>query len=128
MWPVKIEAPKTRSDEKRLADILQRLPAESRALLLEFAEFLAARAEPVRDDVPEPASVPRPDQESVVKAIKRLMATYHMLDRGKLLHETAHYMTQHVVHGRPAGEVIGELERMFADHYQSLKNKADRKG
>lgn len=118
----------SKNEEKRLAEILRRLPAESRTLLLEFGEFLAVRAEAVLEDVPEPTSIPRPTEESVVKAIKRLMATYHMLDRGKLLHETAHYMTQHVVHGRPAGEVIEDLEEMFSSHYRSLKEKTARKG
>jgi len=95
---------------------------------MEFAEFLASRVEPLATEVPEPAPIPRPDEESVVKAIKRLMATYHMLDRGKLLNETAHYMTQHVIHGRPAGEVIEDLEKMFSSHYRALREGAARKG
>lgn len=125
---VTIRDSKPGTQEKRLAEILRRLPAEHRILLVEFAEFLASRAGPPAEVVPEPTPIPRPDEESVVKAIKRLMATYHMLDRGKLLHETAHYMTQHVVHGRPAVEVIEELEKMFDGHYRSLKDRAGRKG
>lgn len=95
---------------------------------MEFAEFLASRAEPPAREIPAPTPIPRPDEESVVKAIKRLMATYHMLDRGKLLHETAHYMTQHVIHGRAAGEVIEDLEKMFSSHYRTLREEAARKG
>jgi 2-polyprenyl-6-hydroxyphenyl methylase / 3-demethylubiquinone-9 3-methyltransferase len=54
--------------------------------------------------------MPRPAVESVVKAIKRLMATYPMLARDKLLNDTSALMTQHVVHKRPAVEIIDELE------------------
>jgi hypothetical protein len=57
-----------------------------------------------------------------VKAIKRLMATYPMLDRDKLLHETSGHMTRHVIHGKPAAEVIDELEAMFAQHYERHRN------
>jgi hypothetical protein len=41
-----------------------------------------------------------------------------MVDREKMLHEIAALMTQHMVQGRPAPEVIDDLERLFAHHYQ----------
>jgi len=59
----------------------------------------------------------------VVKAIKRLRETYPMVDRAKILHDTSACMTKHLVHGKPAAEVIDELEALFQNHYQALKNQ-----
>ena len=105
-------------DDKRLLKLYRALPESGRASLLDFAEFLATRAEnqpaPVSDT---PLDIPRPAEESVVKAIKRLMATYPMLARDQLLHETSAQMTRHVVHKHPAAEVIDELELLFRRHY-----------
>lgn len=113
------------SDEKRLLRHFRGLAAGARSSLLDYAEFLASRAE----NQPEPVSgvplaIPRPAEESVVRAIKRLMATYPMLERGKLLHDTSAQMTRHVVHKHPAAEVIDELEAIFKQHYdQYLQGK-----
>ena len=115
--------------EKRLADIVQRLPAAQAAALLEFAEFLlmrhgtaGAEAMPsvIAAEVPAPLDIPRPTEESVVKAVKRLRVTYPMLDARKLLNETSAIMTQHVMQGREKTEVIEELEILFRSHYEKL--------
>ena len=95
--------------------------------MLAFAEFLAARSEAVKeasdgDSVKQPDLVPRPENESVVAAIKRLSASYTMLDRGDMLDETSSLMTSHVIQGRPAKEVIDDLEKMFAEHYRRYQD------
>ena len=59
----------------------------------------------------------------MVKAIKRLGATYPMLDRSKMLNETSVLMTQHIISGRDVIEVIDELEIMFRRHYEKLAEK-----
>ena len=59
-------------------------------------------------------------QESVVQAVKRLSETYPMLDKGKMLGETADLVAQHIVQGRDAAEVIDELERVFRRFYDEL--------
>ena len=117
--------------EKRLVEIVQRLPAEQAAALLEFAEFLLARHGTAgvaagempgtkTTDIPAPLDIPPPAEESVVKAVKRLRATYPMLDVRKLLNETSSLMTQHVMQGRDKVEVIEELEILFRMHYEKL--------
>ena len=115
--------------EKRLNEIIQRLPAAQAAVLLEFAEFLLIRhgdagvqsmSSVTAAEIPEPLEIPRPDEESVVKAVKRLRATYPMLDARKLLNETSSLMTQHVMQGRDKIEVIEELEILFRTHYEKL--------
>ena len=107
--------------EKRILDILGELPEAQVTALLEYAEFLAARYGGPKE-VTVPLDIQRPDKESVVKAIKRLGATYPMLDRAKMLNETSVLMTQHVIHGRDAVEVIDELEIMFRRHYEKHAN------
>lgn len=107
--------------EKRMREILGELPEAQVTALLEYAEFLAARYGGAKE-VTAPLDIPRPGNESVVKAIKRLGATYPMLDRSKMLNETSILMTQHVIHGRYAVEVIDELEILFRRHYEKHAN------
>lgn len=111
------------SEEKALLGLFRSLAPEQRRTLREFAQFLASRGESVPAGIAPPNPIPRPQQETVVKAIKRLRATYPMLDSGKLLHETSHYMSQHLMQSRSAQEVIEELEVLFARHYQKLKGE-----
>jgi len=110
-------------DERRLLRLYRALSPGRQESLFDYAEFLLARAQPELPEVPsEPLVIPRPAQESVVKAITRLRATYPMLDRAKLLHETSALMMQHLVHGKSAPEVIDELEAMFRRHFEALQS------
>ena len=111
------------ADERRLLRLFRALSETRQAGLLDYAEFLLARLMPEVEPVSQiPLEIPRPAQESVVKAIKRLRETYPMLDRAKLIHETAALMSQHLVQGRAAGEVINELEALFLSHFQSSQD------
>jgi len=105
--------------EKRLREIASTLPEEPARALLEYAEFLAVRYGGPKE-VTAPLDIPRPPKESVVKAIQRLSATYPMLDRSKMLNETSVLMTQHVIQGRDAVEVIDELEILFRRYYEKI--------
>ncbi len=110
--------------EKRLREILAGLPAAQAQALLDYAEFLAARyVAPA--ELTEPLEIPRPSQESVIKAIRRLGATYPMVDRSKMLNETSVLMTQHIIHGRDAVDVIDELEVLFRRQYERLSNQQE---
>lgn len=111
------------SDSKKLLRIFRGLNAGDQQSLLAFAEFLSSRESggvQVVREVPPPVEITRPAEESVMKAIKRLMATYPMLERGKLLNDTSMAMSKHVMHGVPAVEVIDELELVFRRHYEVL--------
>lgn len=108
------------AQERRLLRLYRTLPEPQRQGLLDYAEYLQTRAIPAAPRPPRhPLAIPRPERESVVKAIKRLRETYPMLDRARILHETSALMTQHLVHGKPATEVIDELERLFQRHYHA---------
>jgi len=111
--------------EEELLSLFGRLSDSQRETLLSFAEFLASQAsqEPAEaPPPPQPRHIPRPRQESVIAAIKRLNAAYFMLeDRAGLLNETSVLMTQHVMQGRDIGEVIDELESVFARFYEEWR-------
>ncbi len=112
--------PNPGKSEKRLLSLFKSLPEAEQRTLLQFAEFLSERAEPVPVAIPVPEPIARPEEESVVKAMKRLSATYHMVEKSKLLSETSALMAQHIMQGRPAVEVIDELEIVFEAHYKRL--------
>ena len=110
-----------KDEEEKLLALFKKLDSGQRQTLIEFAGFLAARAEnPVI--VAEPVPLTRPAGETVVRAIKRLTQTYPMLDRRKLLGETSQCVTQHALEGRPAAEIIDELEVLFARHYEKMRS------
>jgi hypothetical protein len=108
------------NEEKRLRRIFSALPESDRHSLLAFAEFLQTRA-PRASQAQEPLVIPRPAEESVIGAIKRLSATYPMLDKSAIFNETSHLVSQHVLHGREAGQVIDDLEALFERAYQAFK-------
>lgn len=124
MLPAIPQQPGGSADEKHLRKLFRAMNPQDQATLLRFAGFLAAS--PSEDtaplgEFPQPEVIERPQKESVIKAIKRLTATYPMIDRDRLLNETSSLMTAHVIHGRSAPDVIDELEVLFERHYIELK-------
>ena len=112
--------------EKRLVELYNRLPEAERKTLLDFAEFLADRAATPQPEVPrQPLDIPRPAEENVVAAMKRLRQTYPMIDHSKLLNEASGLMAAHMMQGRPAAEVIDELEAMFLLHFEKQTGQDD---
>ena len=110
-----------KKSEKQLLTLYRSLPEDVRNNLLDFAQFLADRYPPVFEAVIEPLSIPRPSEESVIAAVKRLSATYPMLNKDSMLHETSALVAQHLIQGRNATQVIDELEIIFLQRYQSLQ-------
>lgn len=112
-------------EQRQLLRWFDALGEQDRASLLAFAEFLCARetsADPSESVVAEPRPIPRPDQESVVAAIKRLSSSYFMLDTRAMLNDTATLMSAHVLQGRRAAEVIDDLEDLFLEHYRRYRS------
>ena len=112
-----------RVEDRKLLELFEQLAPEQQERLIAFAEFLS-------DDVTEPgaanrepAAIPRPENETVTMAIRRLVRTYPMLDRRKLMVEASEFMAQHALEGRPAREVIDDLEVLFVRHYQKFKDE-----
>lgn len=111
------------TEKKKLLDLFGQLDESQQEMLLAFAEFLVTRpgladeADPVR-----PRPIERPTEETLVMALRRLTQTYPMLDRRKLFNEASRFMAEHALAGRPAAEVIDELEVVFAKHYKRIIN------
>jgi len=109
--------------ENQLLDCFHQLPPEARQSLLDYARFLTQQYPASPAVASEPLDEPRPENETVIAAIKRLSRTYPMLNKDKLLHETAGLVTEHMMRGRDATEVIDELEAVFERNYQALKSE-----
>ncbi len=116
-----------RSEEEKLLELFGRLDDSQRETLIAFGEFLVTRALRGGETAPstpdQPLPIARPETETVVMAIKRLTQTYPMLDRRKLFGDTSKFMAQHALEGRPAVEVIDELEVVFSRHYRAIRNE-----
>lgn len=69
----------------------------------------------------QPTLIPRGENETIVGAIRRLSASYPMLEKSKLLHEANALMTEHIMQGRDVDAVIDELEALFAKHYEKYR-------
>lgn len=115
---------KTGKRSQRLREIAEQLPEAQAQALLEYAEFLLQR-HGVPPTAGDPLDIRRAPNETVVGAIKRLRASYPMLDAAKLLTETSALMSEHALRGREAGAVIDELERLFRRHYERLLSERD---
>ena len=116
--------------QRQLIKLFSRLDKIRQQQLLDFAEFLVEKSPQGTVDASEaaeqPLAIPRPDNESVIAAIKRLSKSYSMINKDDILHETSDLMTSHVLKGRPAEEVIDELEILFVTHYeQKYKPSSD---
>lgn len=111
------------SRENKLLTIFARLEEQQQATLLEFAGFLVSRPPADRKSVLKPRALARPENETVVQAIRRLTRTYPMLERHRLMDETSRCLAGHTLEGRPASQVISELEAVFARQYKSAKEK-----
>lgn len=105
---------------EKLQQLFKRLPDQDRKTLLDFAEFLAARAPAPKPEITEPLDIERPAEESVIAAIKRLNKTYPMVTRSSVFHETSDLMSQHLLSGRAAMDIIDDLEALFEQRYREF--------
>lgn len=117
------------STQKQLLRLFSRLSETDQQGLLSYAAFLAERGAAAAPPQPvkraEPVDIPRPESESVVAAMRRLSQTFPMLEKDALLHEASALMSSHVMQGRPAVEVIDELEVVFRRHYERVNSPLD---
>lgn len=103
--------------------IFDGLDNTSQQSLLDFAEFLQSRVSAASDGespaLQEPNLLPAQKGESVIQALKRLSASYPMLDKSKLLNDTSVLVTDHTLQGRDRDEVIAEMDLVFKQHYKN---------
>ena len=112
-------------DSRALLDLFNALDSEAQQSLFDFAEFLQSRSGIARPEIVDPVNIPRPDNETVVGAIKRLKQSYPMIDSMEVFAVASNLMTDHMVKGRDAEEVINEIEALFEDTYQKILREID---
>jgi hypothetical protein len=104
----------------RIVALLERLDEQGRRTLVEYAEFLASRTDaPLRE---RPA--PRPPEETVLHAVRRLNRSYPGLRRAALLQPVGDLLAQHLVDARAAEEIIDELEALYARAHAERAGRA----
>jgi len=113
------------SSAKKLIEIFEYIPEHDQKTLMEFAEFLKSRAPEPEPVITEPVDIPRPAEESVVAAIKRLTATYPLIERSLMFNATSDLMMQHMMKGRAATSIIDELEELFEKKLKMLIEKCE---
>jgi hypothetical protein len=109
-----------KSRKRQLEDLLLKLGREHQQAVVDYATFLVQQYN-IQTAVEMglvPELIARPEQETVIAAIKRLKKTYYMLDTDKLLDETSSLMGQHILRGREASAVIDELQNLFQKYYE----------
>lgn len=115
--------PKRKDNLAALEAIYPHLPDQALATLCEFAEYLANKYPAVEQAAVEKLPIPRPDEESVIAAIKRLSKTYPMLDKKILFEQTSVAMSAHVLQEVSSEESIDRLEDVFSQAYQAFVQK-----
>jgi len=110
---------------QELIDLYESMDEERKLSLSDFADFLYAKAGPVLKEIPPPEDVPRPEQETVVGAVKRLKIKYHMVESMSVFSAASSLMTDHMVKCRDVVEVIDEMEVLFEEAYVKLLDSVE---
>jgi len=109
-------------EKQRLIDLFNAMSEQHQKSLLDFASFLQHQSVSVEEEQEleklQPLASPRPEDENVVNAIKRLRASYFMLNTDDLLNQSSTLMAEFMLQGREAEAVINDLEQVFEDYYK----------
>ncbi len=111
---------KSKHTVSELAELFDTLDDERKASLFDYAEFLQSKGGLVTKEIGEPLDIPRPGEETVVGAVKRLKLTYPMIGSMTVFSAASSLMTEHMVNGRDVIEVIDEMEKLFEESFEKL--------
>lgn len=126
--------------ERKLCKLYKALDDADRSTLMKFAEFLLLEAEQKQSNTsqdndtgkqhkltqeafPKPKRIPAPENENVIKGIKRVSAMYYMVDKSKMFDLTSTLMTEHLMQGRPAKDILVDVEQAFKQEYDKMYNE-----
>jgi hypothetical protein len=101
-----------------LLKINKELTTQNQQSLLSYAQFLLSEQQPTSQPPQHPLTIPRPQTETVIGALKRLRKTYPMIDPDTVMDRTAELVTAHLIHGKPAADIIDQCEQVFLETYQ----------
>ncbi len=113
--------------EKKLNKTIELLNEKAQKSLLDFALFLASQEENQKKTKvsAKPEFYPGEENETVIGALKRLQKIYSMINTNDIFNDASRLMTEHMMQGRDAVEVIAEMEALFANHYQKSVSADD---
>ncbi len=127
MFPSSSPTQQLTKAERQLCKLYKSLSDNKRETLLSFAEFLNLKqtTSDNMDDaeivLQQPILIKAEENESVVKGIKRLKSSYFMIEDDDLLHEISALMSEHIMKGVPAKEIIPRVEAVFEKFYKKYK-------
>jgi len=107
--------------EKKLLEYFRGIPETEQQGLLSYAEYLFQTKKKESTRPLSKQNIPRPENENVIQAIKRMTRTYPMIEPSEMMDKATTLMSQHLLHGRDAEEVINELEKIYNDKYNLWK-------
>ena len=113
--------------ERQLCKLYKSLGENKRKTLLLFAEFLSSKqstsdhTNDVEIVLQKPVLIEAEKNETVIKSIKRLKSSYFMIDDDNLLHEISALMSEHIMKGVPAKEIIPKIETVFEKFYKEYQ-------
>lgn len=110
------------SDEKEILNLFKSLSEEDKTSIKSYLEFLSQKTIKKAETPATPLNIPRPENETVVGAIKRLKKTYPMLESTKLLNHASEILTSHLLKGKKKEDAIVELEEYFQKSFDELKS------
>ena len=112
-----------KSEERQLRAVLEALTDAEVTSVLDFAQYLRDRRPAAPKPSAEIVEIPRPEDESVIAAIRRLTQTYPMLDRNTVFNEASSLMARHVMQGETREQTIDRLEALFQSRYALLQTE-----
>lgn len=110
--------------EKKLLQLYRDMTDDDQHALCRYAEFLSKQQDEETFEVATPTLIPAKANESVVGALKRLSASYPMLDKAKMLDQTSTLMSDHLLRGKAKEEVIKEFDVLFEEEYKKLTRES----
>ncbi|MBF0383522.1 MAG: Crp/Fnr family transcriptional regulator [Magnetococcales bacterium] len=107
--------------DKERAELLaafRELNKVNKNTLIQFANFLQSQQTDEQPISKEPLDLPKPDDETAVKALKRLKQSYPMIDADMSLLDDASRLLMEKITGTPDQEVIEKLEALFLERFK----------
>jgi len=109
--------------EKKLLHLYREMTDDDQHALIRYAEFLSEAKVEKSVELVTPTLIPAAENESVVGALKRLSASYPMIDKAKMLDQTSSLMSDHLLRGKAKKEVIKEFDVLFEQEYKKLERE-----
>lgn len=114
------------SKEKQLLEFFTSLGDDDQTAVVNFAGYLHEKNPQKKAVAEKPLEIKRPDEESVIGAIKRLKMTYPMIESMSVFNKTSELLSAHMLQGRDKKTVIDDIEALFKEAYETAREQKKR--